>query len=117
MANDVGTCDTTEKLPVDYTFTGTDRLGRDVPASVDGKLTAVVISGDPAASAMVSDDEPLRVWFVSGDVAGDVVFKVSADADLGGGFKEIFTTFTLKVASPMVEASTFNAVIGAPVPK
>src|SRR3970040_2065468 len=109
-----GSCDNTQKIRVDYQPKGHDADGNEVNARVDGALRAEVIAGDPAAQAIILADNPLQVQYLSGDVAGLVTFKVTADADLGEGFREISDTFDLVGSLPEPEADKFAGVVQSP---
>ena len=84
------------------------------PAKVDPKTppTWAVQSGD---STVVPTADGLSADLISSDVAGDTVYSVSADADLGDGVETISDTITLHVTSP--NATSLGLSLGAPVPK
>lgn len=102
-----GACTNAEKLPVSVAFTSAS--GR--PATVDGSITVTVQSG----SGTVNMTGATSFEAVSGDVAEDVVYAVSADADLGAGVETISDVFTLHVTSE--HAANFGFSTGAAVPK
>jgi hypothetical protein len=80
---------------------------------IDGALTVTVQSG---SGTVVQDPAtPLVFTARSGDTAGDTVYLVSADADLGAGVVTISDTVTLTVTS--AAAASFGLTAGAAQPK
>jgi hypothetical protein len=71
---------------------------------VDGPIVVNVSSGE--GSAVVTGDNTFDV--LSGDVAGDTVVAVSADADLGAGIETITDIYTLTVTSEHAAAFSFG---------
>lgn len=67
------------------------------PAPIDGEATVEIVSGD---GTVTPQGEPGKFYLNSGDLPGDTVFLVQADADLGAGVENIADTVTLHVASP-----------------
>lgn len=100
-------CTTDEKVPAAISYTTAS--GR--PASVDGITNVDLVSGDGAFERVGDHDG----FFRSGDVAGDSVFSIRADVDLGSGVVEISETVTLTATS--AQAAVFGVSFGAPVPK
>lgn len=102
-------CTTDEQVPV----TATPVTSTGNPALIDGALTVTVQSG----SGTVVQDPATPLAFVarSGDTAGDTVYLVSADADLGAGVTAISDTVTLTVTS--AAAASFGLTAGAAQPK
>ena len=83
------------------------------PATVDGPLRVTVVSGD--GTVLQDPGTPLVFRAVSGSGGGDTVYRVQADADLGGGETLIEDTVTLTVTS--ASAASFGLSAGAPEPK
>lgn len=98
-----------EQVPV--TATPVSASGK--PAQIDGALTVSVVSGDGTFTQDAAF--PLMFKAVSGDLAGDTVYSVSADADLGAGVVTISDTVTLTVTS--AAAATLGLVAGPAEPK
>lgn len=83
------------------------------PAAVDGALTVVVRSGD---GTFTQDPAfPLEFYAVSGDLAADTIYDVSADADLGAGVVTISDSVTYSVSS--ATAASFGLSAGPAEPK
>ena len=102
-------CTNEEQIPI--TATPVTTSGK--PAQIDGALVVTVVSGDGTVSQDAST--PLVFTAVSGDLAGDTVYSVVADADLGEGTVEISDTVTLTVSS--AAAASFGLTAGAAEPK
>lgn len=83
------------------------------PAQVDGPLTVTVQSGSGTFTQDAAT--PLVVTFVSEDVAGQTVYSVSADADLGAGVVSISDIVTYDYTS--AAAASFGLSAGAAEPK
>lgn len=83
------------------------------PAQVDGPLRVNIQSG--AATVVQDPAFPLEVTFVSGDVPGDTVGTIEADADLGAGVELIVESFRYSVAGAKAAALGFS--VGTPEPK
>lgn len=83
------------------------------PASIDGALVVSVISG----TGTIEQDSALPLQFkaVSGPLAGDTVYSVAADADLGAGVVTISDTVTLTVTS--AAAASIGLAAGIVEPK
>lgn len=56
------------------------------PATVDGKPTWTIEEGN---ATLEVDEDGLGAWLISADEVGESAYKVSADADLGEGVKNI----------------------------
>lgn len=94
-------------MPLDLTCTNEQKIkitaspktetGR--PASLDGPLTARVISG--TGIAMGVSGEPNSLYLISGDEPGDTSYVIEADADLGSGVVLIQDTVVLHVTGAM----------------
>mgnify|MGYP001600512360 CR=1 FL=1 len=102
-------CNNEQQIPVNSS-PSTD-TGR--PAQVDGALIISVQSGDGTFSQ--DPATPLVFKAVSGPSAGQTVYLVEADADLGAGVRRISDTVTLTVTS--AEAASFGFSAGVPEPK
>lgn len=100
-------CTTDEKVPCTFAYVSTS--GR--PAAVDGQSEVAVTSGDGTFERTGAHTG----FFVSGDLAGDTVFSVSADADLGAGVVTISDSGTLTATT--AAAASIGVTLGAPVPK
>jgi hypothetical protein len=101
-------CSNEEKIPV--AVAPVTAAGN--PASVEpGTLKVTVISGDGTFSVIGDTDFEL----VSGAGAGDTVYRVEADADLGPGTDTIGDDVTLTVR--LAEATALGLTAGSPVPK
>lgn len=84
------------------------------PAQIDGNPEISVIGGDGTFSAHESGD-PKKAWLNSGEVAGDTVFLVRADARVGPEVIDISDTVTLRVRTP--EAVNIGLSVGDPEPE
>jgi len=82
------------------------------PAKVQGAPVWEVESGD---STLVAADDGLSAMLVTSDTAGDTVYVVKADADLGEGVETIEDRITLTVSEP--RASTLGFTLGDPEDK
>jgi len=82
------------------------------PAKVQGAPVWEVESGD---STLVAADDGLSALLVTSDTAGDTVYVVKADADLGEGVETIEDRVTLTVSEP--KASTLGFTLGEPEEK
>jgi hypothetical protein len=82
------------------------------PATLDGTPTWEVISGN---GTVVADENGLGAYLVSGDAVDTVVYRVSADADLGQGVRTIEDTITVTVTN--AEAAALGLTAGAAEPK
>jgi len=82
------------------------------PAKVQGAPVWEVESGD---STLVAADDGLSALLVTSDTAGDTVYAVKADADLGEGIETIEDRITLTVSEP--KASTLGFTLGEPEDK
>jgi hypothetical protein len=102
-------CTTAEKVPI----TANPQTGSGQPAQLEGPLTVTVESGD--GSVEQDPSTPLEFNAVSGSVAGDTVFLVQGDADLGAGVVTIEDRVTLTVTEE--SASAIGLVAGPPIPK
>jgi len=83
------------------------------PAPVDGPLTVTVQSG--SGTVFQDPATPLSFKAVSGDDAGETVYLVEADADLGAGRVTISDTVVYTVTSATAQA--VGLVAGAVEPK
>lgn len=83
------------------------------PAAIQGSLSCGVISGNGTFS--VDPMDPLGVTLVAGAAAGDTVYKISGDSNLGGEIVRISENVTLHVFS--ADATSLNLVAGSPMPK
>lgn len=81
------------------------------PATIDGPLSCVVVSGEGSFSldAMV----PLGVTLIPGTAAGDTVYKIQGDSNLAGGVTRITENVTLHVVP--AQATTLNLVADPPI--
>src|ERR1700741_2684075 len=105
-------CTTEEKVKI----TVTPQTASGNTASIDGAVRVSVQSG--AGSFTQDPAFPLEFYVVSGDVPGDTVYVVEADADLGPGEDQVSLiqdTVTLTVNN--VNAASFGLSAGAPEPK
>jgi hypothetical protein len=102
-------CTTDEQVTV--TATPVTATGR--PAQIDGALVVTVTSGNGTFVQLPAT--PLVVTLVSGDTAGDTVYSIVADSDLGAGVVQLSDTATLTVTS--ATAASFGLTAGAPEPK
>ena len=80
------------------------------PASVDGEPVWDVTSGEGSIAELTPPD-PMKRW-LSAEASGDVVFTVTADADMGAGVVTLADTFLLHFSNPM--AAQLGASLGAP---
>jgi hypothetical protein len=78
-------------------------------ATIDGALTVTVQSGD--GTVLQDAATPLVFTAVSGDLPGDTVYLIEADADLGAGTTTISDLVTLTVTS--ATAASFGLTAGA----
>lgn len=102
-------CTNEEQIPV----TASPVTANGAPAQVDGPLRVTVQSGD---GTVVQDPAtPLIFTARSGAAAGDTVYLVEADADLGTGVTLISDLVTLTVTS--ATAASFGLTAGAVEPK
>jgi len=99
-------CTDEQKVPITVSYTTS--AGR--PASVEGDTSFEVTSGDGTFERTGAHSG----FLVSG-LAGDTVFSISADADLGAGVVILSESGTLTVTS--AQAATVGVSLGAPVPK
>lgn len=107
-------------MPLELTITNEQKIlltanpvtaaGR--PASLDGALSAQVVSGEATFQA---GPNPNQVYLVSGDNPGDTSFVVEGDADLGAGVTLIQDTVVLHVAGAL--AANLGLQAGTPEPK
>lgn len=102
-----GACDNLSKIP--FTVSYTNMQGG--PAVVDGDTQVTIQSGDGSFERTGAH----QGFFRSGDVPGDTIFLLEADADLGAGAQVISDIVTLSVTS--AQAANFSISLGAPVPK
>jgi hypothetical protein len=102
-------CTNEEKVTVN----ATPQSASGKPATIDGALTVVVMSGDGKFEQDAAS--PLSFKAVSGDAPGDTVYDVSGDADLGAGVVTIHDTVTLTVTSAV--AANFGLSAGVTEPK
>lgn len=82
------------------------------PAKVDGKPTWTVTSG---VGTVQASDDGMSAFLVSGDVPGDTIVLIEADADLGEGVETISDTIQLHVQG--VNAANLGLTASAPEPK
>jgi len=82
------------------------------PATLDGVPTWEVISGN---GTVVPESDGLSAFLVSGDSVDTVVYRVSADADLGQGVRTIEDTITVTVTN--AEAAALGLTAGTAEPK
>lgn len=101
----------TNEEKVKITCAPTTAAGR--PATLDGPVTARLISGEGSWEAVEGD--ALSVWLVTGDDPGDAQYVVEADADLGSGVETISDVVTLHVAG--ASAANMGLSAGTPVLK
>jgi hypothetical protein len=99
-------CSDEQKIPVSVTYT----TASGNPAAVDGDTVVDVVSGDGTFERTGAHSG----FLVSG-LAGDTVYSVSADADLGAGVVTLSDSGTLTVTS--AQAASIGVTLGAPVPK
>jgi len=99
---------TEQKIPI--TFSPLTAQGS--PATLDGPLTAEVVSGD--VTTEVSADG-LTVTIISGSTVGTAQVKVTGDGDLGAGVRSIEEIIDVTLTN--AEAISFGIVVGAPEPK
>jgi hypothetical protein len=100
---------TNEEKVTGVTFAPTSSTGQ--AAEIEGSPSVTVLSGDGSAV----DSGGALPDFLSGELPGDVVFLVSADADLGDGVVTISDTVTLHVTSAL--ATNLGLGGGSVVPK
>lgn len=81
------------------------------PALVEGEPVWNVESGDATLDVQPGG---MSAYLISGNL-GDSVIKITADADLGPGVKEIADSVELTVTT--AGAETLGLVIGTPEPK
>jgi hypothetical protein len=102
---------TTEEMVTGITLNPVTATG--APSAVEtGSVTATVQSGDGTTGTADGTNVP---DLMTGTTPGDVVFLVSADADLGSGVVTISDLVTLHVTSPM--ATSLGISGGTVVPK
>lgn len=101
-------------MPLDVTITNQEQvlvtLNPDQP--LDGDATFEVVSGN---STFAAQPGGLSAQLISEDGVGDTVYRVSGDADPGGGTQTIEDTVTLHVVHP--HATTLGLSAGTPTPK
>lgn len=102
-------CTNEEQIPV----TASPVTAQGHPANIDGALVVTVVSGD--GTVLQDPAAPLTFTCVSGTLAGDTVYSVSGDTDLGAGVQTISDTVTLTVTS--AAAAGFGLTAGPAVPK
>ena len=95
------------------TVISTPRTAGGRPAAVEGALRVTVQSGDGTVEQ--SPATPLQFKAVSGDLPGDTVYLVEADADLGAGVTLISDVVTLTVTS--ATAANIGLAAGPTEPK
>ena len=107
-------------MPVSKTITNEEKVNASLnittstgkPAKVDGPPVWSVVSGD---STVVPSADGLSADLVSSDNAGDTIFLVDADADLGSGVEDLQDTITLTVKG--ANAKNLGISLSDPVPK
>lgn len=82
------------------------------PATLDGAPTWTVESG---TGTVVPDEGGMGAYLVSGTSPEAVIYKVSADADLGQGVRTIEDLITVNVTN--AEAAALGLTAGTPEPK
>jgi hypothetical protein len=103
-------CSNEEKVTV--TANPTSTAGR--PARFDGPLDVTVQSGDGTVEAPTAAS-PNTFKCVSGDIAGQTVYLVEGDVDLGAGVVKLSETVELTVTG--AAAANFGLAGGAVEPK
>lgn len=103
-----GTMTTEQKLP--FSFTPTTPSGG--AATLDGPITAEVVSGDAAVEVAA---DGLSGFIIAGTTVGAVQVKFSGDADLSVGVRSIEELADIDITN--AEAATLGLSFGAPVPK
>ena len=81
------------------------------PAPLDGQVEFQVSAGDCTINRL--DD--LSVEIVSGDLPGDSVVTVMADADLGAGVETVADSINVRVEG--AKATSLGLTVGTPTPK
>lgn len=110
------------KLTFNPTTAGTSTNPGGIPAPVDG-VPVWSIEGDNASGiTLAPEPDGLSCYVISGDVAGEAVVTVKADADLDAGsddpatnFREISVSETVTVLA--AEAAGALLAAGTPEPK
>jgi len=82
------------------------------PAPIDGAVSAELLTGEGSVEAGATPNE---IVLVTGAGAGEALFLVKADADLGDGVIEISDTVRLVVGTPL--ALNLGLAAGEPEPK
>lgn len=107
-------------MPLDLSITTEEKIHVKIapqtaggkPATLDGTPTWDIISGN---GSVVPDADGLGAYLVSGDTIDTVVYKVSADADLGQGVRTIEDSVTVTVTN--AEAAALGISADAAEPK
>lgn len=107
-------------MPLDLTITTEEKIHVAIapktaggkPATLDGLPTWEVISGN---GTVEPDADGLGAFLVSPDSIDTVVYKVSADADLGQGVRTIEDSITVTVTN--AEAAALGLTSDTAVPK
>lgn len=111
---------TEEKVPIRISPKTTS--GKD--AKIDGKASLTIESGNATTSAATDEEiaadeaagnKGLVGYLVSEDTPGTSVWKISADADLGEGVREIVDGGAYVYNDP--QAENFGLTAGTAVPK
>jgi hypothetical protein len=104
---------TEEKVPI--LFAPKTTSGK--PANIDGAPVLSVVSGGATAQQATPDELAAGVagYIVSEDAPGTSSWKITADADLGQGVREIVDGGTYVYNDP--QAENFGLTAGTAVPK